>query len=140
MDLSQPARLLSGIALILVPTIAFGGHFLLQLLSGRHAQLGLNPLQKSLMRAGHAHAGVLVLLCLLAQLFLDSLAFGAGLGWAVRLGFVLAPMLVSGGFFAAAAGRNIVRPGRAGLALIYAGALLLTLSTVTLGVALVRSA
>jgi hypothetical protein len=140
MDLSTLARVFSGVTLITVPTIAFGGHFLLQVLSGRHEGLGLNPLQKSLMRAGHAHAGVLVLLGLLGQLFVDALPFPAGLAWAVRLGFVLAAVLVSGGFFAAAAGRGIVRPGRAGLWLIYLGAALLAFSTVTLGVGLVRSA
>lgn len=138
MDLSTLARLFSGLTLITVPTIAFGGHFLLQVLGGRHA--GLNPLQKSLMRAGHAHAGVLVLLGLLGQLLADALAFGPGLEWAVRLGFVLAALLVSGGFFAAAAGRDVLRPGRLGLLLVYAGALLLAFSTLTLGIGLVRSA
>ena len=74
------------------------------------------------------------------DLFADALHFGGALDWAVRLSLVLAAVLVSGGFFAAAAGRQPTRPGRLGRLLIYAGALLLAFGTLTLGVSLVRSA
>lgn len=138
MDLSSLGRLFSGLTLLTVPTIAFGGHFLLRVLGGRHA--ALNPLQKSLMRAGHAHAGVLVLLGLLGQLFTDALPVAGALEWAMRVSFVLAALLVSGGFFAAAAGQQPTQPHRVGLWVLYAGVAALVFGTLALGIGLVRSA
>ena len=64
-------RKLSGYILITVPSIIYGGYFLLGVLSGEHDDLALIEFQKSMFRAGHAHAGVLVILSLLIQLFTD---------------------------------------------------------------------
>ena len=64
----------SGIIILTVPTIVYGGYFLLTILSGQHGELGLTDFQKSMFRAGHAHAGVLVILALVAQLFVDQTA------------------------------------------------------------------
>jgi hypothetical protein len=55
-------RLISGILLITVPTIEFGGTFLL--LFGKEPQF--TDFQRSMFRAGHAHAGVLVIIALVA--------------------------------------------------------------------------
>jgi hypothetical protein len=70
MQLSDPTRIAIGLILLTVPTIQFGGYFLL-------TQMGKDKvirteLQRSYYRAGHAHAGVLVLLALLAQLIVES--------------------------------------------------------------------
>ena len=48
-----------GATLLTVVGIAFGGTFILRVLSGRQPA---NELQKTFFRAGHAHAGVLVTL------------------------------------------------------------------------------
>ncbi len=45
--------------------------FLLGLLSGQYEELQLTEFQKAMFRAGHAHAGVLVILSLVAQLFVE---------------------------------------------------------------------
>ena len=133
MNLSNAAKLMSGIMLITVPTIEFGGTFLLKILSGTGPNL--TEFQKSMFRAGHAHAGVLLILGMLAQIFVDNAKLGDDLAWAVRIGFGLAPILVSGGFFGGGMGTE--KP--AGLVLLlYAGALILALSVVTLGVGLIR--
>ena len=56
-------QLIAGIVLLTVITIAYGGTFLLRVTRGK---MPANDLQKSFFRAGHAHAGVLVILGLLA--------------------------------------------------------------------------
>src|ERR1700736_6123512 len=98
--MSNPTKLISGILLIIVPTIEFGGIFLLRILSGKEQQF--TDFQRSMFRAGHAHAGVLVILALVAQIFMDQASLPETLAWAVRIGFVLAALLVSGGFFGGA--------------------------------------
>jgi hypothetical protein len=59
--MNRDARLMSGILLITVPTIQYGGYFLLRLFSGQMPGMKPSPLQTSFFRAGHAHAGALVL-------------------------------------------------------------------------------
>lgn len=133
--LSNAAKLISGLGLILVPTIQFGGSFLLRILSGREG-LELTEFQRSMFRAGHAHAGVLLILGVLAQVLADHAKLPDPLLWAVRIGFFLAPMLISGGFFGGGMGKS--EP--AGLiALLWVGAAMLAISTVALGVGLIRA-
>jgi hypothetical protein len=50
-------KLFCGIILLTVPTIQYGGYFLLTILSGK-SNLPLTDFQKSMFRAGHVHAGV----------------------------------------------------------------------------------
>lgn len=57
--------------------IAFGGTFLLRILSGGHPA---NALQKAFFRAGHAHAGVLVTVGLVLAVL--GAASRASPGWA----------------------------------------------------------
>jgi hypothetical protein len=127
-----------GLILLTVPTIQFGGYFLLQILSGRQNALGLTGFQKAMFRAGHAHAGVLVILSLVAQLLTDHAALSKELQWLVRIGFPLSAILVSGGFFGAAAGHQVQQPTNL-IWLLYAGALLLAISVITLGIGLLRN-
>lgn len=66
MRLSREAKLVSGITLLAVPTIMYGGITLLGILtqgtSGlAPARLALDETQWALWRAGHAHAGVWVI-------------------------------------------------------------------------------
>ena len=86
MQLSDDARLIAGILLITVPTIEFGGVFLLRLLRNSERGYADNPLRQNLFRAGHAHAGVLVILSLVMQLLVDSLSLAAPVAWIARLG------------------------------------------------------
>ena len=132
--MSNATKLMSGILLIIVPTIEFGGWFLLSLLSGKMPQF--TEFQRSMFRAGHAHAGVLVILALVAQIFVDQARLPETLGWAVRIGFVLAALLVSGGFFGGALGKN--QPGGL-IALLWIGVVVLACSVITLGIGLILS-
>jgi hypothetical protein len=131
------SKLMCGITLLTVPTIQYGGYFLLMILTGR-SKLPLTDFQKSMFRAGHAHAGVLVILSLIAQLFIDSTHSSTAVEWMLRIGFPLAAILVSGGFFASASGNNVTTPNRS-IMILYLGALVLAVSLVILGVALIQS-
>ena len=54
----------AGVVLITVPAIAFGGARLLTMIFRREPGYLDNPVRQNLWRAGHAHAGVLVILTL----------------------------------------------------------------------------
>lgn len=134
--MTSQSKLICGIILLTVPTIQYGGYFLLTVLSGKF-KAPLTDFQKAMFRAGHAHAGVLVILSLIAQLFIDNANLDTSLAWALRMSFPLAAILVSGGFFAAAAGQNRTKPNKY-ISILYFGALLLAASLVVLGIALIK--
>jgi hypothetical protein len=97
-----------------------------------------NPLRQNFFRAGHAHAGVIVILSLVCQMLADGAFLPSALLWAVRIGVPLSAILISSGFFFSVLPPTATQPSAA-VALIYVGALILALSVVTLGVALLRS-
>jgi hypothetical protein len=63
--MSYESRLLAGILLIVLPTVMIGGVSILSLLVGDPSYME-NPLRQDLWRAGHAHAGVWLILALMA--------------------------------------------------------------------------
>ena len=134
--MTDATKLIAGILLITVPTIEYGGTFLLGLLSRAHAEF--SDFQGSMFRAGHAHAGVLVILALVALLFTDQAKLSTPIGWAVRIGFAAAPVLVSAGFFGAAIGEGRTRPGRL-IVLLWIGVFVLAPSVITLAIGLIRA-
>ena len=73
MQISNTTRLICGIILIMIPTIEFGGVFLLKMLRTREPGYMDNPLRQNLFRAGHAHAGVIVILSLICEMLVDSI-------------------------------------------------------------------
>jgi hypothetical protein len=70
--MTDATKLIAGLLLIAITTIEFGGTFLLSMLSGKHSEF-----QRSMFRAGHAHAGVLVILALIALVFTDQAGLSA---------------------------------------------------------------
>jgi hypothetical protein len=135
--MSSITRILCGIILLTVPSIIYGGYFLLTILTGS-SKLALTDFQKSMFRAGHAHAGVLVIVSLIAEILTDQASLGIGAVWMVRIGFPLAAILVSGGFFAAAGSKGATRPNGL-IAILYLGITLLVISLIILGIGLVSS-
>jgi hypothetical protein len=136
--MSDETRIMVGLAFISLPTIAFGGYFLLSILKRAAGTEGITETQRDYFRAGHAHAGVLVLLGIVGQLFLDGSKLDVALVWGLRIGLVAAPLLISGGFFRGAPREKL---GKAGplAALITAGAVVLSISTIGVGVSLLVS-
>jgi hypothetical protein len=136
--MSDETRIMVGLAFISLPTIAFGGHFLLSILKRAAGTEGITETQRDYFRAGHAHAGVLVLLGIVGQLFLDESKLDGAVVWALRIGLIAAPLLISGGFFG---GAPRTTRGAAGplVRLVTAGAVVLSLSTIGVGISLLVS-
>ena len=135
--MTNEAKKISGYILLSVPTIIYGGYFLLTILSGEQDHLHLTNFQKAMFRAGHAHAGVLVILSLVVQLFADHAALSNNWRWVARLLFPISAIVISFGFFAAAMGSNITQPTSL-IYILYFGIALLVIALVTLGVGLLK--
>ncbi|NUW41760.1 hypothetical protein [Nonomuraea rhodomycinica] len=132
----SPASLtMAGVLLITVPTIAFGGVTLLKFLMRGVPGYIDNPVRRGLWRAGHAHAGVLVLFSLVAMLYVDQTGLPEGLKWLVRLLVVAAPILMPLGFFLSVIRPSDTRPSRL-IGLTVAGGACLAVGALTLGVGL----
>jgi hypothetical protein len=124
--------IICGVTLLTVVGIAYGGTFLLSVVNG---DAPTNDLQKSYFRAGHAHAGVLVILGLVTQLLL---AAPTAPGWSrtVGLGILLAAILMPAGFFLSVIGRDPQRANQLRI-LIWLGAASLTIGLVGGGIGLI---
>jgi hypothetical protein len=131
MTLSDAAAQTAGILLLSLVAVEWGGVFLFRVATGR---LGATDVQRRLYRAGHAHAGVLVTLGLVTAVLTDATSLTGILAQVARSGVAFAAILMSAGFFAAAAGRTRAHP--AGVALLAAGATSLAAGVLTLGLAL----
>jgi hypothetical protein len=126
-----------GIILITVPTIQYGGYFLLTSLMNKGNGYMENPLRQNFFRAGHAHAGVIVILSLVCQILADGAVLPDPLLWFVRIGVPLSAILISSGFFFSVLPPSATQASGA-VALIYVGAVILAFSVVTLGIGLLR--
>ena len=131
----DPTRLFAIVSLILLPTVMFGGYSLLRLLSRGD---GLTPFQQTFFRAGHAHAGVLLVLSLVYYDYLGKTTVGDGVTWAACAVLAVGILAQSGGFFLHLA---IGEPGRgsAGTALTSVGAVLLATAVLFLAYALITA-
>src|SRR4029450_6543904 len=90
----EPPRLLPIIALLSLVTVEYGGWALLGFLTGR-GELG--AFREQFFRAGHAHAGVLLVLSLVYFVYLDRTDLSIGVQW-------LAGILLLGGILAQSGG------------------------------------
>jgi len=137
--MTREAKLMAGILLITVPSIQYGGYFLLTQLVNKSSGYMDNPLRQNFFRAGHAHAGVIVILSLVCQLLADAALLPPSIIWLVRIGVPLAAILIPLGFFLSLMSPTATQPNGM-VSLIYAGAIVLAVSVLTLGVGLVRGA
>jgi hypothetical protein len=133
--LSAGTRFTAGILLLTIVAVESGGWFMLRVLGGKQPATGF---QKAFYRAGHAHAGVLVILSLVAQIYADAATATGILAQLGRSAIPLAAILMPAGFFFAAMGRDATKPNRFVL-LVYAGAVSLAVGVVSLGVGLLTA-
>jgi Ni,Fe-hydrogenase I cytochrome b subunit len=138
LEISRATRVIAGITLLLVPTIQYGGYFLLRSLTDRQSGYMENPLRQNFFRAGHAHAGVLVILSLICQVLVDVTFLPTPWAWVARLGIPVAAILMPTGFFVALPAPKSTTPNGA-VNVIYVGAGALAASVLTLGVGLLRT-
>lgn len=130
--LSQAAQSTAGILLLTIVAVEIGGLYVLRLVTGRQQA---TPFQTTFARAGHAHAGVLVILALVCQVFADAAALEGPLATLARSAVPLAAILIPAGYFFSSAGRGVTEPNRL-IVLIYVGAVSLALGVVALGIGL----
>jgi hypothetical protein len=81
---------------IALPTVMYGGYSLLQLLNKTSA---ITPFRRTWFRAGHAHAGVLLLMSLLYYTFMDKTSLPPAVKHAGCATVVAGILAQSGGFF-----------------------------------------
>jgi hypothetical protein len=133
--LSDASRIIAGAVLLTIVTIEFGGWFMTRIARGA---VEMTPFQKSFARAGHGHAGVLVTLSLICLVLADAAGLDGAAGWIARICIPAAAAVMSGGFFAASAGRERTEPNGF-VAILYLGAALLAVGVVTLGIGLLTA-
>ncbi len=134
--MSPQSRLVAGIVLILLPTVEIGGASILSLLVADPAY-AQNDLRQDLWRAGHAHAGVWLVLSLVTLRYVDEAALSEGMKWVVRLAFPVAAVLMALGFFLSVIPEEATEPN-ALIYLTYLGGLVLAVGLLALAVGLIR--
>ena len=134
--LSDGSRVLAGILLLALVTVETGGLYMVKVVTGRTG--ALTPFQVGFARAGHAHAGVLLILALPCLFFAEMTELTGFWFWLARSGVAIAALLMPAGFFFSSMGARRERPN--GLIwLVYAGATVLAASLTVLGVGLLTA-
>ena len=135
--LSRASRRLAGVLLVALPTVVYGGTSLLTLLLNDPAYAD-NALRRDLWRAGHAHAGVLLVLALVVLRYVDEAQLSDRLRAVVRNAVPGAALLLPAAFFLSVPPPTATEPN-ALIFLAYVGAVLLATGLLLLGVGLLRS-
>jgi hypothetical protein len=131
----RPTTPLAAFVLFAIVTVEFGGWSLLGFLTGQES---LTPFQEQFFRAGHGHAGVLLILALVYLILMDRTRFGGRAQLLLSITLLVGVLLQSGGFFLHfAVGEE--GEASAGTWMTRSGALLLAVALVSLGVGLLRS-
>lgn len=129
----------AGILMVVYPTVVWGGASILWHWLTRQTSYYDHPLRQRLWRAGHAHAGVLLLLSLVALLLVDQAQLSDGWKNAVRSLIPAAAILLPAAYFLSIARPDAERPNRL-LNLAYVGGVSLAVGTFVLGIGLLRAA
>ena len=135
--MSAESRRVAGILLIIMPTVVLGGVSVLTLLVHDPTYID-NPLRQDLWRAGHAHAGVLLILSLVVLRYVDEARLTERTRWFVRVGIPSAAVILPIAFFLSILSADDTEPN-AVVYLAYVGAVVLITGLLTLGVGLVRA-
>jgi hypothetical protein len=134
--MSPQSRLVAGILLILLPTVEIGGASILSLLISDSSYTN-NDLRQDLWRAGHAHAGVWLVLSLVALRYVDEATLSEGMKWLVRIAFPAAALLMPLAFFLSVLSPETTEPN-AIIYLAYVAGVVLAVGLLVLGVGLIR--
>jgi hypothetical protein len=128
--------LIAGVLLVLLPAVVYGGTSILSLLVGDpgYAQ---NQLRQDLWRAGHAHAGVLLVLSLVTLRYVDEANLPGWLKSVARHSIPAAAVLLPAAFFLSVLSPEATEPN-AMIYLAYVGALSLAFGVLVLGIGLIR--
>ena len=135
----RESRMFAGILLVILPTVMYGGLTLLGMLAGNAPGYADNPLRQNLWRAGHAHAGVYLVLSLVMLRYVDEAVLSPFWKWLARAGAPIAAILIPAAFFLSVASPTAMQPNGL-INLAYGGALFLAAAVLSLGVGLIRAA
>lgn len=126
---------LAAIVLFAIVTVEFGGWSLLGFLTGRGE---LTPFEEQFFRAGHGHAGVLLVLGLVYLVLMDRARFTASRQWLLGGLFLVGVLAQSGGFFVHL---MLGEEGTSSLGtwLTTIGAVLLAVALISVGVGILRN-
>ena len=136
--MSRESRRLAAILLIVFPTVVFGGISVLTMIVGDVEGYRDNPLRQDLWRAGHAHAGVLLVLSLLILRYVDEAELSPRVKNLTRVAAPTAAILLPVAFFLSVLSPDADEPN-AIIYLAYLGAVILVAGLLTLGVGLYRA-
>ena len=137
--MSRESRMFAGILLVVLPSVMYGGLTLLGMLTGNTPGYSDNPLRQNLWRAGHAHAGVYLVLSLVMLRYVDEAALSPFWKWLARSGAPIAAILIPAAFLLSVVSPTSTHPN--GLVnLAYIGALFLAAAVLSLGIGLIRAA
>jgi hypothetical protein len=137
--MSRESRMSAGILLVVLPSVMFGGLSLLSFLTRNSPGYADNPLRHDLFRAGHAHAGVYLVLSLVMLRYVDEAVLSPFWKWITRAGAPIAAILIPAAFFLSIASPTARQPNSL-MNLAYVGALFLAAAVLSLGVGLIRAA
>ena len=98
-----------------------------------------NALRQDLWRAGHAHAGVWLILALVALRYVDEANLSDVMKWLVRASIPTAAILVPAAFFLSVLSPDAKAPNGF-IYLAYVGAVVLAVGVYVLGFGLIRRA
>ena len=134
--MSTQSRLVAGILLIVLPTVEIGGASILSLLIA-DPSYSQNDLRQDLWRAGHAHAGVWLVLSLVALRYVDEATLSERMRWVVRVAFPAAALLMPLAFFLSVLSPEASEPN-AMIYLAYVAGIVLAVGLLVLGAGLIR--
>jgi hypothetical protein len=137
--MSRESRMSAGILLVVLPSVMYGGLSLLGFLTRNSPGYADNPLRHDLFRAGHAHAGVYLVLSLVMLRYVDEAVLSPFWKWIARAGAPIAAILIPAAFFLSVASPTAKQPNGL-MNLAYVGALFLAAAVLSLGVGLIRAA
>jgi uncharacterized membrane protein len=136
--MTPESRRLAGIILILVPAVAFGGASLLTIIVGEVPGYLDNPVRQDLWRAGHAHAGIMLILALVLLRYVDETGLRGPWLWIARHGVPAAAILMPLGFFTSVLTPDATEPN-ALIGLVPLGGLFLVGGVLATGIGLMRA-
>ena len=122
--------------MILLPTVAFGGTSILTMLIGDPGYME-NALRQDLWRAGHAHAGVLLILSLVTLRYVDETGLSGFMKRVARHSIPAAAVLLPAAFFLSVLSPDATEPNSL-IYLAYVGAISLAIGLLVLGIGLIR--
>lgn len=134
----KDTKIMAGWLMIILPTVVYGGFSILNMIINKDVGMIENPLRKDFFRAGHAHAGVLLILSLIVYLYVDKTELSTFYRSVVKSFIPLSAIFVPAAFFFSMLSKTSTEPN-GWIYLSYVGIFFLVVGLIILGIGLIRS-